>query len=305
MFRYFILLFLFPFLLNAQRIDVDIFGGMANYQGDLQPQFFTFKNTKPAAAIILKYGITDNFYIRTGFTFGGLAAYDADNNQKNIPRNLNFQTALQEYTLGVEYRLFKPETIKVTPYIFVGGGIFHYNLYTNYSVGGKMERVYLQPLSTEGQGLSMYPERKPYALTQFCVPYGVGLKWQLTCNLNIGLELRQTKTFTDYLDDVSTTYVDQTALRNARGQVAVDLAFREDEYNGRPYPPDGQPRGNPVQGDLYYFAGLTVGLKLNDCSDGSFSLGGLFNGEHSLFKRSGSGSGGSRRIRSQVGCPRF
>ncbi|MES2650079.1 MAG: DUF6089 family protein [Bacteroidota bacterium] len=305
MYKFLILFFLIPFSSMSQRVDIDVFGGMANYQGDLQAQFFTFKNTKAAYAMMVKYGITNKIYIRTGLSFASLAAFDANNLEKNRPRNLDFQTKLQEYSLGLEYRFINPENFKVTPYVFVAGGVFHYNSYTIYNIGGKMEKVYLKPLSTEGQGLAAYPERKPYALTQFCVPYGAGIKWQLNCNLNVGIELRQTKTFTDYIDDVSTSYVDQDALRDARGQVAVDLAFREDEFNGKPYPSTDQPRGNPVQGDLFYFAGVTVGLKLNNCDDGSFSLGGLFGGERSLFRRSGSGSSQSKRIRNQLGCPKF
>ena len=34
------------------------------------------------------------------------------------------------------------------------------------------------------------------------------------------------KTFTDYLDDVSTFYVDQTILQNAKGPKAVEMAYR-------------------------------------------------------------------------------
>lgn len=299
----FLIVFLFaPFVIKAQRIDVDVFGGMSNYQGDLQFHFFTLEKANPAAAIILKIGLTNKLYIRTGFSFASLAANDASNIPKNQPRNLNFRTGLQEYTAGLEYRFLNPENISITPYLFAGGGIFHYNPYTFYNTGGKFERVYLQPLSTEGQGLTEYPDRTPYKLTQFCIPYGIGIKWQINCNLNIGIELRQTKTFTDYIDDVSATYVNQAALRDAKGQLAVDLAYREDEYNGRPYPDTDRPRGNSKQGDLYYFAGITVGLKLNDCDNGSFTLGGLFNGAHSLFNRNGSRRQGLRR---QLGCPKF
>ena len=305
MLRVLFIFLLVPFIVKSQRIDIDVFGGMSNYQGDLRSQFFTFQNANGAAAVMLKVGITNKLYVRTGFSFGGLAAYDADNLKQNVPRNLNFKTAIQEYSAGLEYRFFDPEKFSVTPYIFGGAGVFHYNSYTYYDAGGKSEKVYLQPLSTEGQGLTMYPDRKPYSLTQFCIPYGAGIKWQINCNLNVGVELRHTKTFTDYIDDVSSTYVNEAALRDARGQLAVDLAWRQDEYNGRAYPATDRQRGNPHQDDLYYFAGITVGLKLNDCDNGNFSLGGLFNGEHSLFKRSGSGSGGSKRIRNQVGCPKF
>lgn len=298
----FLAVFLFvPFIVSSQRIDVDVFGGMSNYQGDLQSHFFTFDHAQPAAAVILKIGVTEKLFIRTGFSFAKMSATDATNSDNNRSRNLNFQSALQEYTAGIEYRFFSPENIPVTPYIFAGGGVFHYNPYTYYNTGGKSVKTYLQPLSTEGQGLSMYPERKEYSLTQFCIPYGVGIKWRINCNLNVGVELRHTKTFTDYLDDVSSTYVNKDALLAAKGQVAVDLAWRQDEYNGKPYPDKDVQRGNPKDGDLYYMAGITVGLKLNDCESGSFSLGGLFNGPHSLFGRKGGGSG----MRRQMECPRF
>jgi opacity protein-like surface antigen len=153
---------------------------------------------------------------------------------------------------------------------------------------------YLQPLGTEGQGLSEYPDRKKYDLYKFCFFYGAGLKYQLNSVLNIGIEFRQTKTNTDYIDDVSTTYADENFLRAGNGQIAVDLAYRGDEYNGRSYPVAGTPRGNPNQ-DLYYFLGATVGLTLNDPNTGSFSLGGIF----------GHKGGRSNGARSQVACPRF
>lgn len=289
--------FLFvPFISLSQRLDFDLFGGMSNYQGDLQEKVFTFSNAQAAGGVIAKIGITNKFYIRTGFSFGKIEGYDINNNAKNKPRNLNFQSSLAEYSLGLEYHFINLDAGKVSPYVFICGGVFHYDPYTYYNDGTGNKKYYLQPLGTEGQGLSAYPDRKPYNLTQFCVPYGFGIKYQVNCNLNVGLEWRQTKLFTDYLDDVSRTYVNQNALRAAHGQIAVDLAWRGDEYNGAPYPSTDKPRGNPNQNDWYYFAGVTVGLRLNDCQSGMFSLGGLFNR---------GGGGDSKRIRSQVDCPKF
>jgi hypothetical protein len=261
---------------SAQRIDIDLFGGIANYQGDLQPQFFTVQDANPGAAAILKYGINDRFYLRAGFSFGSIAAYDANNKAELQPRNLNFRSGIKEFSAGLEYRLFSPDQHSVTPYVFVAGGVFQFKPYTFYGVN--FTKTYLQPLGTEGQGLPEYPGTKLYSLTQFCIPYGLGIKWQLNCNLNVGFEFRQTKIFTDYLDDVSTEYPAEAALLRGRGQTAVDLSWRGDEFDGTPYPPPNTRRGNPDQGDWYYFAGLTLGLKLNDCQTGAFSLGGIFKG---------------------------
>jgi hypothetical protein len=261
--------------LKAQRVDVDLFGGISNYQGDLQPVFLTFKQSAPAGFVVLKYGFTEKIFIRTGIAIGSLYGDDRINREDLRLRNLRFRSGLKEFHIAGEYRLLKADKSSVTPYVLLGGGIYRFNPYTYYGSGG---RVYLQPLGTEGQGLPEYPQKKTYKLTQFCIVYGGGFKWQVNCNLNVGIEFGHRKLFTDYLDDVSGTFADQEALRNGRGQLAVDLAYRRDEVDNRPYPNEGSGRGNPLENDWYYFAGLTIGLRLNDCETGTFSLGGLFKG---------------------------
>jgi len=215
---------------------------------------------------------------------GGLEGDDRVNRDYLQSRNLSFHSALSEFHAGIEYRIINPANFSFTPYVFAGIGVFHYNPYAIYQ-GNK---YYLQPLGTEGQGLSQYPEKKLYSLTQFCIPYGGGFKWQVNCNLNLGFEFGHRKLFTDYLDDVSGTYADENVLRNARGQIAVDLAFRRRELEpGRQYPGEGGGRGNAKLDDWYYFTGFTIGLRLNDCETGGFSLGGLFKGNGNRKSRTG------------------
>jgi hypothetical protein len=67
--------------------------------------------------------------------------------------------------------------------------------------------------------------------------------------------------FTDYLDDVSGTYLDQSALLAARGQQAVDIAYRGDEVGQGFYPPAGTTRGNPESKDAYYYVALTCTVR--------------------------------------------
>jgi hypothetical protein len=59
------------------------------------------------------------------------------------------------------------------------------------------------------------------------------------------------------MDDVSTTYVDEMQLLNARGATAVQMAYRG---NGN-YPPAGDVRGNPKSKDGYYFVQLTFTIR--------------------------------------------
>ena len=271
----------------AQQIEVDISGGISNYQGDLQPVFLTLSMAKPAAFIVIKYGLNENIFIRGGYAIGSVEGDDRLNRDYLQSRNLRFRSAINEFHIGLEYRLINPANFSVTPYVFAGVGVYRFNPYATYQ-GNK---YFLQPLGTEGQGLPQYPEKKIYSLTQLCLPYGGGIKWQINCNLHLGFEFGHRKLFTDYLDDVSSTFADEKTLRDARGQIAVDLAFRRKELDPtRQYPAEGGGRGNQKQDDWYYFTGVTIGLRLNDCETGGFSLGGLF-------------KGGGGKNRSRTGCP--
>src|SRR6185437_13148643 len=118
--------------------------------------------------------------------------------------------------------------------------------------------------STEGEGF--IAGRKMYSLTQIGIPFGAGVKLALSDNLNVGLEVGFRKLFTDYLDDVSTTYVDKNLLLANRGQKAVELSYRGDEIKGGSlvYPDSGAQRGNPGSKDWYYFTGLTLSFRLGN-----------------------------------------
>ncbi|MDQ3278945.1 MAG: hypothetical protein M3Q06_11505, partial [Bacteroidota bacterium] len=155
--------------------------------------------------------------------------------------------------------------IRWSPYAFAGVGLYHFNPY----VKDSGQKVFLKPLSTEGQGLQQYPTRKPYALTQVSVPFGGGVKYNISDNVRIGLEIGMRRLFTDYLDDVSKTYVDANDLLAAKGPVAVKYAYRGNEVPGEipGYPDVGFPakdaqRGNPKANDWLYFTGLHLTFRL-------------------------------------------
>jgi hypothetical protein len=160
--------------------------------------------------------------------------------------------------------------------------LYHFDPYT-YDTAN--QKVYLHPLTTEGQGLPQYG--KPYALTQLAIPFGAGLKFKLTERVILGAEIGLRKLFTDYLDDVSTNYAAASDLLQARGQQAVDLAFRSDELVGGTtnYPEKGTQRGGSSVKDWYYFSGIHLSFRFGNSGSGS-------NG-----KRSGGRS-------SSLGCPK-
>ena len=261
---------------SAQNLHITVFGGFSNYQGDLQDKRFTASQAHPAFGAGLLYDITDNLSARANITFGKVSG-DDKNNAKNTVRNLSFSSPVTDIHLGLEYNLFNLYERSLSPYVFAGISYFSFN---PSATDTSNRKVFLQPLSTEGQGF--YQGRKKYTLNQFAIPFGGGVKFALNENIRIAFEIGMRKTNTDYLDDVSTTYIDQFVLLTNRGQQAVELAFRGDELKtGLGYPSDGSQRGSAKYKDWYYFSGLNLSIRLNG------------NGKN------GSGNAG----KSKTGCP--
>lgn len=228
--------------------------GVSGYSGDLTERYFTLKTMRPAVNLNLKYNAFNNLIVfRAGVGYGQVSAHDKDNKGSDyIDRNLNFKSNIIEGSFCVEVNIFSPDRYDGYPYAFAGAGIFHFDPYTFDKANKK---TYLQPLSTEGQGLSQYPDRKPYSLTQFCIPFGIGWKMKLNQKFDIIYELGSRLLFTDYLDDVSTSYVDPDILLTERGATAVELAYKRIS----PSPiVEGLKRGNPKVKDQYYFSGIKI-----------------------------------------------
>lgn len=257
---------------QSQEMDrsmtLSIFSGAMNYQGDLKPNNFTTDHCNFTGGITLRKPLNNWFAIRGGVNVGSIEAADAWNDEDLRPRNLSFNTTIKEAYLGLEISVLDISSGAFTPYVYAGVAAFHFNPWT---LDKNNEKVYLQPLSTEGQGFAEYPESKPYKLTQFCIPFGGGIRVALSDAIRIGVEFNQRKSFTDYIDDVSGNYVDGDVLLRERGIKAVELAYRADELpTGRPiFPTHGDKRGTPSEMDWYYFFGATMEIKLS-------SLGGIF-----------------------------
>ena len=257
--KFILLCFVVPSFVHAQNLHVELSGGFSNYQGDLQEKQFTTQQAKGEVGIGVRYDLSNHFAVRANLTYAALSADDKYNTQADLrARNLSFHTHLTEANLLLDYNILNLNYHRVTPYVFGGLAVFHYNPYAYDSLGSK---VYLKPLSTEGEGLAAYPGRKAYQLTQFAIPFGAGIRWRFTDNITLSYEIGFRKTFTDYLDDVSTTYVDQTVLAAAKGAKAAEMAYRGDELKtGLTYPADGSIRGGSKFRDGYYFSGVTVSI---------------------------------------------
>jgi hypothetical protein len=253
-----LLLFVFciPFAAGAQNFHFAARLGLAGYQGDLKLHSISLSQTKIMGSIGARYDLSEHLSARSYLTLTSLKGDDKRGKPSMQSRNLNFQTKLYDWELTGQYNLFSLNERWWTPYVFAGIGLYHYNPYTKDDLG---KNAFLKPLSTEGQGFVSGVNN--YKLTGFSLPVGLGINYALNEDMRVGLEFGYRKIFTDYLDDVSGSYVDRTQLQNARGETAADLAFRGDEVSGAPYPPAGTVRGNPNQKDGYYYFAVTYTVR--------------------------------------------
>lgn len=243
------------------------FIGAAGYNGDLNEKIT--KRIKPAVSATAAYQITNRFLVRSGLLLASLEGGDKWSGTEFLQqnRNLSFKTDLTELSFVAEFNFLNLNKSNWTPYVFGGIALFHFDPYVMDS--GK--RVYLKPLSTEGQGLAEYPDRRGYSLNQTAIPFGGGFKFVVNDNLISAFELNLRRTSTDYLDDVSTAYVDAGTLLKQRGETAIRFSYRGAEvpggisdYPDNDYPLAGAQRGGSKYKDCYYTAGFHLVFRLNN-----------------------------------------
>ena len=203
--------------------------------------------------------------LRFGAAYTSLSGADSLSNiDANKGRNLSFGTHLFELHGGLELNMLPVDILrmKVSPYAFGGIAAFYYNPFAEDPTGSK---VFLRPLSTEGQGLAMYPDRKQYSQLNISFPIGGGVKFFIGKAFLIATEVGFRYTNTDYLDDVSTTYAGENAfplLTNGKESPAYLLQDRSYEIGPR-LGVAGKQRGFSGQKDQYLFAELAISFSFS------------------------------------------
>lgn len=191
-------------------------------------------------------------------------------------RNQYFQSEIFEAYFGVEiYPTVLIEKYdglrgKIRPYGIAGVGGFHFNPKGYYYPDPADEKskilVELKPLRLEGQGMAEYPDRKEYKLTEIEIPMGAGFKYYFKENIYIGMEILHRKTFTDYIDDVSTKYIDPINFQKYLDASDVPIAIQL--YNREPFrnisrPTIGRQRGDPKEMDSFFSTTIRMGWRIN------------------------------------------
>ena len=258
---------LLPLLAFGQaHHEIGIWVGAANYHGDLQHDWIPSgtnggKTYQPSAGLIYKYFPNPRWGLRFGASYIRITAADSLSEVRaDQLRNLSFANNIVEAYGAFEFNFLPIEVnrFKVSPYIFAGLGVFYGRPYAMDNQDRKMD---LRSLSTEGQGLPMYPDRQVYPLVNAMFPLGGGIKFFVGKTLMISAEVAFRYTATDYLDDVSRTYVNMDTLLAYKGVNAVNMSYRGNEksyqWDGN-YPDYRFHRGDATQNDWYWTAGISA-----------------------------------------------
>ena len=248
----------------SRDAEIGIMGGGMNYIGDLNGERLDGK-LNLAGSLLFRYDFHSRWAVQIEALYGTVEGGNPD----ILPeRNLSFSSDIFEASLTVQFNFLPYQTgpfaQRFTPYMFWGLGIFSFNPKTQYTDSrGEAQWYELQPLCTEGQGTEQYPDRQPYDLIQLSMPFGLGIKYRAFKYVTFGLEYGFRKTWTDYLDDVSTTYVDYELLSGNTEEMAGILSDRSGEVRPGYRNPVGAQRGDDSLDDWYTFFGLNITVKLD------------------------------------------
>lgn len=250
-------------IVNAQpQIQGGLYFGGINYQGDLAPSSVIISPSETRLDVGAFVYIKPNEWLalKVNYHHGSLTGSDTHSNDEGrLNRNLHFWTPLDELSAsaaffwsGTSHKSQKKRLIK--PFITAGIGVFKFNPQAQFN--GKWYE--LQPLSTEGQGLTKYPNRQPYKRVQICFPIGSGIQVAVGKRMELTFDLSLRKTLTDYLDDVSTTYVSLEDLRRERNDMSAMLSNRILSTDAMQHSINQAGRGEPKYKDWYIIGSVGI-----------------------------------------------
>lgn len=251
--------------------EFGVTAGAAHYFGDLNTRA-GFNRPKPALGIFFRKQFSNYIAARLSGHYAQLGYSDRySKNEYQRTRNLSFNTNIWEIAVQGDFNFFKfvPNDARYffTPYLTLGVGAFSYDPYAY--INDKKE--FLRPLGTEGQTIG-YNGRKPYGTVALCIPFGAGIKYNLTEKVNISFEVAHRYTFTDYIDDVSTTFIGVDKFpATGNGPTAALLQDRSYEIDANNViGVEGRQRGWSKQKDQYIIVELGVSFNFGSYRCPSF-----------------------------------
>ncbi len=229
--------------------------GLAYYNGDINPAL-PFVLPMAEYGLVGRYNLNNRWTVKLMVTHAKVKGDDLVSKVVNN-RFLNFTTTVDDISLSGEFN-FKDyftgsRKNMFTPYLMGGVGMFFYT-----PKGENNGQLYdLRSLGTEGQNDTAL-HLSPYKKYSFALVFGFGFKYSLTRRIGLGFEWSMHKTFTDYLDDVSTNYYLDGTQMDPNNLTAPEY-FSDPSLSHLP----GEQRGNSKTKDWFGFTGLTLTYKID------------------------------------------
>lgn len=200
-----------------QKWEMGIMLGGAQYRGDLN--YMGTKEINAGIGASLRYHLNDNFALRTSFLSSKISGDDL-NSKTNALRNFNFSARVRELSILGEFdltgkRRFANNRFKKTfsPYLFGGIALSNILPETNFFLGANNDPEMIQKDKTTNINGAL-----------FCLPVGMGLKYDISKDWTLNLEAGYRFTYSDYLDGVSMS--GDPLNKDGYGFAGVMLAYR-------------------------------------------------------------------------------
>ena len=249
------------------QLEVGFFGGTSYYIGDLNPGI-PFMQSDFAYGFLARYTLSSRWAVKFN-AYQGVIRGDDEVSNYWPDRGLSFKSGISELGGTMEFHFLPYFNGSMrsywTPYLFGGAALLHHK--------PQRDEVDLRDHGTEGQNNTEHlippdTERPDYSYYSFSIPFGIGVKYSFSKRISASLEWGMRKTFTDYLDDVSTTYYTSADLVTPGTEEYENLVYSDPTLSHQP----NMQRGNSKTNDWYSFAGLTITYFIdlrnrNKCSD--------------------------------------
>ncbi len=231
--------------------------------------FPNFKASQTNASIYVGAMYQNIAGARLELTYGRIAGADSLGGAHEW-RNLSYRTPITQIALIGEFHplmlKYYDELPKFSPYIAAGLGWLNFNPQAN--LNGRW--IDLQPLRTEGQGFpeaeAYRQDTRPYKLYTSSLIGGIGVKYDAAQLLTVRAELLYNQTFSDYLDDASTFYVDpawfDANLSAANAALARQLYDRSGEKPTSVIIDPGDTRASSKSKDGFFTFNIKVAINL-------------------------------------------
>lgn len=184
----------------SQHSEVGVFGGIAYYNGELNPSIQLINEVNPVIGLFYRKNLSTRYALKYGANYGKISATDRLNSSDlSSFRDLSFSASILDAYGILEfnflpYQINNDRTTAYSPYVFIGLAAFRVNPTIENS----------NEITTTGTKYGP------------AIPFGAGIKFNFIENLGMSIEWTFRKTFSDEIDGLPPTYLSGYQLSNTQ-----------------------------------------------------------------------------------------